>query len=811
MPSRKYLVALITIFLGFSLGFLAGCARAPRPLPPVIVEPPPPPPPQEPPGPEAGEIDSPRFAAIGQAAKQEIAAGHIPGAVILVGHHGKIVYRKAFGNRSLEPYLNTMTVDTVFDLASLTKVVATTIAVMELVDRGRIRLDDAAAKYWPAFAACGKGGITIRQLLTHTSGLRPGMTSKVRWSDYDGAMLAIAQDSPAYETGTQFRYSDVNFIVLGEIVHRVTNLPLDVYCAREVFGPLGMRSTTFRPPSAWQVRIAPTDFQGDGMRWGKVSDPTAYRMGGVAGHAGVFATADDLAILAQMLINGGEIRGRRLLGAQTVAAMTKAYSIPGSSTQRGLGWDIRSPYSKVFNVAFPKGSFGHTGYTGTAMWIDPRSQTFVVILTSRLHPNGKGNVKPLRARTMTAVAAALHLGPPALVAALDDAGGDLELEAYGASDRADQVRPGIEVLAASGFAPLKGKNIGVITNHTGIDASGRSTLKLLLQAPGVKVKAIFSPEHGLSGQLDEKIASGRHAPTGLPVYSLYGNVKRPTAQMLRGLDALVYDIQDVGTRFYTYISTMAYAMEAAAAAGLDFYVLDRPDPITATAVQGPVLDPGLQSFIGYFPLPLRYGMTAGELAQMFNREKPIGAKLHVVRMEGYRREAWYDQTGLRWVNPSPNLRSLTEAILYPGVGLIESANVSVGRGTATPFEILGAPWISGEALARYLRGRHLAGVAFEPVTFVPTASPFCGQKCGGVRLRLTDRAALDTPALGVELAAALHRLYPGKFQIDRIVGMLGSREVLQAIKCGEDPRSIQTRWQPRLDNFGRLRAKYLLY
>jgi uncharacterized protein YbbC (DUF1343 family)/CubicO group peptidase (beta-lactamase class C family) len=807
MVARKALAAWLAMAVAVIVMDLAGCAMAPpKPLPPVVVAPPPPPPPK----PTAPEIESWRFAGIDLAARQEIAAGHIPGAVILVGHRGRIVYRKAFGLRVVTPTAKLMRVDTIFDLASLTKVVATTTAIMRLVDQGQISLDKPAAAYWPAFAENGKGGITIRQLLTHTSGLRPGLMARFRWSDYDGAMAAVVMDHPVYTPGTQFRYSDVNFIALAEIVHRVSHMPLNVYCAREVFGPLGMKDTSFKPSPRLKSRIAPTDHQGSNWRWGVVSDPTAYRMGGVAGHAGVFSTADDLAILAQMLINRGESRGRRFLSPGTVAAMEKPCHIPGSSTQRGLGWDIRSPYSKVFNAAFPKGSFGHTGYTGTAIWIDPRSETFMIILTSRLHPNGKGNVKPLRIKTCAAVAEAIPMGPPAR-AGLMDAGDDPEMTGYGAADGPDQVRPGIEVLRASGFAPLKGKRIGVITNHTGIDAAGRSTLALLLKAPGVKVRAIFSPEHGLSGKLDEKIASGQDAATGLPVYSLYGQVKRPTARMLQGLDALVYDIQDVGVRFYTYITTMAYAMEAAAGAGLDFYVLDRPDPITAALVQGPVLAPDLQSYIGYFPLPVRYGMTAGELAQLFNREKGIGAKLHVVRMEGYRRAAWFDQTGLKWVNPSPNLRSLTQAILYAGVGMIESANVSVGRGTATPFEIVGAPWISGDRLARYLNGRHIAGIVFEPISFVPAASPYAHQKCGGVRLRLVDRAALNTPALGVELAAALCRLYPAKFQVDRTVGMVGSRQVVQAIKRGDDPRDIRSRWQPGLDRFQRLRARYLLY
>jgi len=616
-------------------------------------------------------------------------------------------------------------------------------------------------------------------------------------------MAAIAADKPVTPPGTRFHYSDANFIVLGEIVHRVSGLPLDVYCAREIFRPLGLKDTTFRPKSSQKGRIAPTD-----LRWGAVHDPTAYRMGGVAGNAGVFSTADDLAIFVQMLLDGGVSRGRQILSAKAVAAMTKPCNLPGNATRRGLGWDICSPYSRVFNGAFPMGSFGHTGYTGTSLWIDPRSRTFLIILTNRLHPHGKGQVKALRARISAAVAQAIPLGKPARAAV---GGSEPVMGGHGASDGPDKVRSGLEVLAASGYASLQGKKIGVITNHTGVDAAGRSTLKLLLQAPGVKVRAIFSPEHGLSGKLDEKVASGRDSATGLPIYSLYGNVKRPTAGMLQGLDALVYDIQDVGARFYTYITTMAYAMEAAAAAGLDFYVLDRPNPLTAASVQGPVLDPDLHSFIGYFPLPVRYGMTVGELAKLFNREKHIGARLQVVKMEGYQRGAWFDETGLPWVNPSPNLRSLVEAILYPGVGLVESANVSVGRGTATPFEVIGAPWISGVRLARYLTLRHIAGVTFEPVTFIPTSDRFRGQSCGGVRLRLEDRAALDVPALGIELAAALRHLYPGTFQIDRTLGMIGARGVLQAIKNGEDPRNIKQRWQAGLEAFRRVRAKYLLY
>ncbi len=809
MLSAKSLATFVPLVVMFV--FLVGCGHAPppglrvEPAPVALPEPGTAAPPTLP------VVEDPRFAGIEAVAKQEIAARHVPGAVILVGHQGKVVYRKAFGLRALEPNPQGLAPDTVFDIASLTKVVATTTAIMQLTDQGRVRLDEPAAKYWQEFAAHGKGRITLRQLLTHTSGLRPDVNPRASWWGYQGALTVIAADRPVNPPGTKFRYSDLNFIVLGEVVRRVSGRALDAYCTQEVFQPLGMRHTCFKPPPAWQGRIAPCDRFNGKLRCGDVQDPTAFRMGGVAGHAGVFSTADDLAVFAQMLLDGGVSRGRRILSSGAVAAMTKAQGLPGSSIKRGLGWDIRSPYSKDFNASFPKGSFGHTGYTGTSIWIDPRSKTFLIILTSRLHPDGKGQVKALRAKTAAAVAAALALGPPAGVAVLDDAGRDLSMAGRGSADGPRRVRPGSDVLAASGFAPLKGKSVGVITNHTGLDAAGRSTLTGLLKAPGVKVRAIFSPEHGLYGNLDAKVASGKDPITGLPVYSLYGEFKRPTARMLKGLDALVYDIQDVGVRFYTYITTMAYAMEAAAAAGLDFYVLDRPNPLTASMVQGPMLDPGLTSFIGYFPLPVRYGMTVGELAQLLNREKRIGAKLRVVKMEGYRREAWFDETGLSWVNPSPNLRSLTQAILYPGVALVESANVSVGRGTPTPFEVIGAPWVSADGLAHYLSGRRIPGVAFEPVTFVPNTSRFVNQRCQGVRVRLVDRAALDGPALGIELAAALHRLYPGEFQLDRTLGMVGSRVVLTAIKNGDDPREIRRRWQPGLENFCRVRAKYLLY
>jgi uncharacterized protein YbbC (DUF1343 family) len=425
----------------------------------------------------------------------------------------------------------------------------------------------------------------------------------------------------------------------------------------------------------------------------------------------------------------------------------------------------------------------------------------VILLVSSPDPSSRAHIKELRNELATIVARAV-----ARADTLSTLPARASLPGEG-----PVVRSGIDVLAAQGFAPLRGLRVGLITNHTGIDSAGRRTIDLLRQAPGVALVALLSPEHGLHGDLDARVSSTTDFTTSLPVYSLYGDVKRPTDAMLQGMDALVFDVQDAGARFYTYITTLGYALEAATRRGLAFYVLDRPNPIGADRVQGPVLDPDLESFTGYHPLPVRHGMTVGELAQLFNHEKGIGARLTVIPMEGYRRSLWYDQTGLRWVNPSPNLRSLTAAALYPGVALVEGANVSVGRGTSTPFEVFGAPWMDGNALAAYLERRRIAGVRFAPSEFRPNENPYRDRLCRGVRLEITDRQGLDAPELGVEILSALWRIHPDRFALDRALPLVGSHRVLEAIREGHDPRAIARAWREPLLRFGRVRKRYLLY
>jgi uncharacterized protein YbbC (DUF1343 family)/CubicO group peptidase (beta-lactamase class C family) len=743
----------------------------------------------------------------------------IPGAVLVVGHNGQIVYRKAYGNRALEPRREPMTLDTIFDLASLTKVVATTPAVMQLIEQGKLRLNDPVSKYLPDFAQNGKEDITVRQLLTHYSGLEPDIDLKTPWEGKDTAYRMAFTDPPQDPPGSRFSYSDVNFILLGALVEKVSGETLAEYCARHIFAPLKMTHTRFLPPATLRSKIAPTQYdENDHMLRGVVHDPTARRMGGVAGHAGLFSTADDLAKFAQALLNGGG----GVLSPLSVEKMTTPEQPPSAPVLRGFGWDIDSPFSSNRGDLLPVGSYGHTGFTGTSMWIDPTTQTYLILLTNAVHPRGKTNAIALRSKVATAVAAVLPLTASekeALRWQSITGYNEAQSAARRMSTRNGSVKTGIDVLEEHGFdvlqIPGRKKKIGLITNQTGLDADGRRTIDVLYQAPGVSLDAIFSPEHGVTGNLDTtNVNNSKDAATGVPVYSVYGAkdaARRPPLEILKELDAVVFDIQDAGIRFYTYETTLGYFLEAVASAGVELIVLDRPDPITGSFVQGPVADAGHESFTNYWTVPPRHGMTMGELAKMFNTERNINAKLTVIAMEGWQRGDWFDSTGLTWVNPSPNLRSVTEAGLYPGVGLIEGTNVSVGRGTDTPFELVGAPWVKGRELAAYLNARGIPGVRFVPVTFTPTASNYASQKCEGVNLVLTERNAVDGPELGIELAAALKKLYPADYKLDRLPELLVNQSAYDSLIAGKDPRRIAQDWQEELDKFQVLRKRYLIY
>lgn len=792
-----------------------------------------------------------RLAFIDGAVAESLQKKELPGAVVLVARRGGVVWRKAYGARALVPAREEMTTDTVFDLASLTKIVATSTSAMILVERGKLRLSDPVSRYIPELKGEGRERITIEHLLTHRSGYAPDFDLSDRWEGHEEMLKRLYVEPLRNAPGARFVYSDIGMIVMGEIIGRISGEPLDAFARKNIFEPLGMKDTGFRrigPGNASEVtvrRIAPTESvrgmrsylggtsdagaSGEVMLRGQVHDPTANRMGGVAGHAGLFSTADDLAVFCQMILNGGEYNGARILSPLGVAEMTRPRQVTEDGGARGLGWDVYTTFSTNRGDLFPTGSFGHTGFTGTSLWIDPASETFVVFLSNRVHPDGKGDVGSLRGRVANVVAGAVTDAAvtaraqteqseyvQVMLSGLNRFTGDVAAarrsEEGGAlvPEQAD-VLNGIDVLARDGFKELQNLRVGLITNHTGRDRAGRQTIDVLREAPGVKLTALFSPEHGIRGQLDEKVSDSKDEKTGLPVYSLYGETRRPKPEQLKELDALVFDIQDIGTRFYTYMSTLGNALEEAARARIPVFVLDRPNPIGGLDVEGPVADADKLSFIAYHQLPVRHGMTMGELARLFNEQRKLGCDLRVVKMENWRRGMWLDATGQTWVNPSPNMRSLTEATLYPGVGLLETTNVSVGRGTDTPFELVGAPWLDGRKLATYLNGRALPGVRFVPVRFTPRASVHKEQECGGVNLVVTDRARFRPVRTGLEMAVALRRLYPNDWKVEDYKRLLVNEDTLERVRRADEPESIERAWATQLAEFRRARARALLY
>ena len=784
------------------------------------------------------------FSPIAPLVDAAIARHDLPGAVVLVGRGDTVVYRRAFGQRAVAPAAEAMTEDTIFDVASLTKVVATTTSVMKLMEEGRIRLNDPVAAFIPEFGKYGKAGITISQLLTHTSGLRPDLELEIEFSGAEEAIRRAVEEVPASPPGERFIYSDINFFLLGDIVRRISGERLDRYAKTQVFDPLGMKDTGFLPAEPLRARIAPTErcrtlawpcgpstslgaapsgtaeaSKGGGAEVpflrGVVHDPTARRMDGVAGHAGLFSTAADLSRFCRMLLGGGRLDGVRVLSAATVARMIAPSTPSAMRDVRALGWDVDTSLSSNRGELFPLGSFGHTGFTGTSLWIDPASGTYVVFLSNRVHPNGKGDVNALRGRIATVAAAAL-LGPSDVARAFQARDFTARVAESPAlhPPRTSQppVLAGIDVLEADGFASLRGRRVGLLTNQTGRSRQGVSTIDLLMKAKDVTLVSLFSPEHGIRGQVDERVASSKDETTGLTIHSLYDATRRPTDAMLAGIDTLVVDLQDIGARFYTYPATTAYVLEEAARRRIRVVVLDRPNPIDGFDIEGPMQDASSIGFNGYVPMPIRHGLTLGELARLFNAEKSIGADLSVVPMKNWRRDDWFDATGLAWANPSPNMRNMVAATVYPGIGALEGTNVSVGRGTDTPFEQLGAPWIDGPALAAALNARDLPGIRFYPVTFTPSAgSKLGGQACHGIFVIVTDRDRLKPVRVGLEIAAALTRRHGDQFKLEDAAYLFGSKATLEKVRAGVDPATIAAAWAADEAKWRLTRASYLLY
>ena len=900
-------------------------------------------------------VPTPDFSAVSALINQGIAEHRLPGAVLVVGHSGRVVFEHAYGDRKLagEPGLNgkpspaePLTENTIFDMASLSKCLSTATSIMQLYEQGKLTFDEPVEQILPAFNPdhdSERAKVTVRMLLTHYSGEPADISLKDPWGlakpdKVEGihrALTAPLQSAPA----AVFRYSDINFILLGYIVETLSGEPLDVYAQEHVFKPLGMTETRYLPIDkacgphkiigaaiAWATasrghkryacrigdwntsllpRIAPTTHDDeskldpaanphfDRLTRGTVHDPTTRRMGGVAGHAGVFSTAHDASLFAQALLDRLAGRPSKFPLQQSTLQLMTAPQQPGAyagqltlannaeqaaivngekgaapglaprypaihgQDLRGFGWDIDTAYSKPRGMIFPIGSFGHTGFTGTSLWMDPGSDTYVVLLANAIHPRGNPPISNLRGQVATAVAQALFLYDSCPVGTICDhvqITQSAELPLASRSNTGwigETTLTGIDVLESDRFAELatltaqhnNALRLGILTNQSGVDARGRRTIDILATdlpkvIPGAKLTMIFSPEHGIFGKQDTTSFAAETDPTtGLRVTSLYGpkdSDKRPSHEQLANLDAVVIDLQDAGVRTYTYEAVTGYFLEAAAREQRDFHhtlnivALDRPNPINGMAVQGPVPDPGHENYTDYGQIPVRHGMTLGELARFYNGTRHIDAPLTVVAMQHWTRSQFFDQTGLPWVNPSPNLHNLTATILLPALTLLEATNATVGRGTPAPFELIGAglppkdkttgaqppSWFHAADVVAALNARHIPGVNFSATTTTvddDSIHPYRGQTIEAVRIAVTDRDALDSPELGVEMLSALHKLYPEQFHLQRAANLLANAVTLDAITRGDDPRVIAASWQPALTDYKIAREQYLLY
>ena len=761
----------------------------------------------------SGALD---FSGINEAANEAVASGEIPGAVVLVGRGDDILLHRAYGSRRLLPQPAPMTVDTIFDLASLTKPFGTTLAVMRLVERGAIKLDAPLGRYLKEFRDKQYDEITIKRLLTHSAGLAAYPPNGTVSAGFPRAASAIAKLPLDYPPGSAFQYSDTGFILLAEVVRRVSGAPLDRYLEKTVFKPLGLNDTSFHPKAGALGRVAPTEFVNGLLLRGEVHDQRARLLGGVAGHAGMFSTSADLSRIIRMLLNRGTLDRHRIFEPATVKEMWEP--APDSKGSRALGWDVSSSFSKTMAPFFPEGSVGHLGFTGTAVWIDPPTRSYVIVLTNRVHPYGGGAARIRDLRIRAAAVAGSQLFQPPVVAdpgpisgpAADGQAPERVLPGEAALPP-ERVLTGLDVLADQKFAMLSGHSVGLVTNQTGVDMRGRRAIDLIANAPGVRLQAIFTPEHGLMGQADTDVPHGRDAATGKPIWSLYGVTRRPTPAMLKDITLLVFDIQDVGARYYTYLATLVYVMEEAAKQRIPVLVLDRPNPINGRIVEGPLMDPDLQSFTAPHPIPVRTGLTIGEFGKLAAAERKIPVSLTVVPLVGWERDRWFDETGLPWVNPSPNIRSVTQALLYSGVGLLEATNLSVGRGTDLPFEVIGAPWIEPRGLAEALNRQGLRGVRFDPIWFTPTADVYASTSCGGVRIVVTDREAIRPVTVAFALARTLRERHRDQFRPESIQNLLVNRSTMWAFLRGEVLDRLVAWAEVDRSSFLNRRASYLMY
>jgi uncharacterized protein YbbC (DUF1343 family)/CubicO group peptidase (beta-lactamase class C family) len=728
-------------------------------------------------------------AALESALAEAVSSASAPGAVALIGGRSGTDFAEAFGWRQVAPEQKPATLDTLYDLASLTKVVATTTAVLLLWEDGVLDLDLPASDFvpFPAFKR-----FTLRQLLTHTSGLVAGKPYYKEATSIDEMLALYAALPPEWPAGNRWRYSDAGFMILGRVVELAARDSLDAFCRKRIFKPLGMERTGFKPPAAWTADCAATEncpWRGKLLR-GEVHDENAYAVGGVSGHAGLFSNAGDLGRFCRGLLSG------RLLKPETIEEMTRLGQVPFHPSQ-GLGWwldswtgDPRSGKSVGFLPV--RAAFGMSGWTGTSLWMDRSSGRYVVLLSNTCHPSRAARDNDSLRRTFhTAVARRYYPGRFA-------------------------AHTGLDRLVYEDFAALRGKRIGLLTHHAAVDQFGRHILDVLALAPDVFVQRLYSPEHGFQGTAEAgaKVASSRFG--AVPVISLYGDRKAPSPEELESIDCFVVDLQDVGSRYYTYVATMKDCLAACARAGKPVLILDRPNPVGGEVLEGPIATVTDRA-VCWGPVPVRHGMTLGELATFFALTEFAGARpeIRVSAADGWPRAHHFRQCDLPWVAPSPNMPSPETALLYVGTCLFEGTNLNEGRGTDTPFAIIGAPWLDAKKIVKAIAPEDAPGCRLLPVEYTPRAiagkasNPvYRDQKCEGVRIEIRDPHAVRAFTLATALLTAIRREHGRQFEWkDSFDVLAGSDDLRRRIESGQSAAEIVAAYAPALEALSRQRPR----
>jgi uncharacterized protein YbbC (DUF1343 family) len=703
-----------------------------------------------------------------------------------VGDRETTHFHDACGARQIVPAVRPAHKDTPYDLASLTKVLATTTAVLLLRDEGALDLDGPVSHYLPipAFSR-----FTLRHCLTNTAGLVAGMPYYKESASINEMLQRCSALDLSWPPGTHRRYSDVGFMILGKVVELAARDSLDAFCAKRIYAPLQMRHTAFNPPKAWADACAATE----NCPWrkkvmvGKVHDENAYAVGGVAGHAGLFSTAEDIARFCRALVSG------KLLSEKSVVEMSRLGQVPFYPWQ-GLGWRL-DPWAGAGEGFLPvRTAIGHTGWTGTSLWIDLDRGLFVILLANTCHPSrDKRDTETLRRVFHAAVAREFY-------------------------PNRSNTHSGLDRLLHENFEPVRGKRLGLLTNQAAVDQLNRPILDVLALDPAVNVRVVFSPEHGFSARAEagEHVSSETGKGSAPPIISLYGKQKKPTAEQLKNVDLFVIDLQDVGSRYYTYMATMRDCLEVCAEAGKPVLVLDRPNPTGGEVLEGPIATE-TKSLTCCAAVPARHGMTMGELALFFRKTMPGGErlKLTVSQLDAWPRRLLFTQCALPWVPPSPNIPTPETALLYAGMCLFESANLNEGRGTETPFYVVGAPWLDAQAVIANVAPEDHAGCSLEPIAYTPRSIPgkasdpvYRDKPCKGIRIKVQDPVKLRPFRLAVALVCALRRRHPDALTVTRGLDTLsGGPDLRRRIESGAAPRDIIAAYEPALAAFDAARPK----